>query len=419
MLVMLPAALLGALALAASTHLRLALLIFGGLLVFQSSDELTSTKLLFFAGAALAALVALVRAQRFAHEEGYRMLAPLVHSSIWFSVVVLASLPVSIVNDTPQRAWLRDIAPYLLLAAVPFFAFDAQRALSERGLRRLLLVAGALGALSFSAGWLSRRGLVEFTSVGLATFLLGAALFAYAIAAALEGDRHRLRWLAVASLIVAGFLATATRSTAVLLAAPLAVVLASGAPATRRWARLAIVLPAATLLVAAGVQSFVRASGADREALSARTQLIFQTGGAIDQSYLERRTQTDAAWEVFRKYPLLGAGPGYPISWVDSSGLVVSGPNLDTPVSYLAKFGLVGVLPLLALVWGYWRALARMHAATGERTVPQLALIGFAGILVGSSVLSVPFEDKGLASALVLLFALAAREVSAHRGLVP
>jgi O-antigen ligase len=412
-LVVLTAALLATLPLLFSPVARVAFVVFGGLLVFHSAAELTPPKLLFLFGVAVSVAGALARAQHFKRDPAHRAVAPLFAASRAFLVLILVSLPVSMAHQTPHKEWLRDAAPYLLFAVMPLLAYDAKTGLSERALRRLLLVAGLAGTIAFVAQWLSSRGIANVSVFGLPTIMLGAALFAYAIAVVLEGDRQRLRWLVLASAILAGLLTTGTRSAVIVLAAPIAIVLGARRHFARRSVRLAIVLPAAVLLIALGVQSVLRTTGAKRDKLDSRVQLLFHTGGSTDQSYAARLAVTRASWKVFRQSPLLGAGPGYPISWEDSNGVQTSATSVDSAVSYLAKFGLLGLWPLAVLAWSLRRVLRLLREQTGERTIGQLALIGFAAVFVAWSVLQVPFEDKGLASGFLLLLALALSESSA------
>ena len=414
-LVALPAALCFALLLFFSPRSRILFLIFGGLLVFQSSDELTPQKMLFIMGLGVSIVGAYLRARESPARAVRHDVAPLFRVSIAFVLLVVASLPVALVHGTLLTAWLRDVSPYLLFAAAPLFALDAATAFSERGLRRLLVVAGTAGCAAFAAHWLSRRGIVDVPNAfGLPTFLLGAALFSYAMAVVLEGDRHRLRWLALASAVAAAFLSTGTRSTVVLAAAPLAIVVGSRRHFARRSIRLAVVLPAVAALVVIGYQSFVQATGADRRALEGRMALVLRTGGSGDRSYFDRRSQTAAAWAVFKDAPVLGAGPGHPITWVDSFGATISSANVDSPASFFAKFGLLGLVPALILAVSFVELLRRLHARSGRRTIGQFGLIGFAGVFVAWSTLGMPLEDKGFASGFLLLVAVALRESAAQ-----
>jgi O-antigen ligase len=362
-------------------------------------------------GAAVAVAAAFARTQRLGRDTGVYEVEPLLKASVAIIAVVGVSLPVAMSNDTSFTAWLRDASPYVLFAVAPLLALDAYAGLSTTTLRRLLVAAGLAGTLAFTAEWMTRRGLVSIPDIiGLPTVLLGAALFSYAFAVVLEGNRRRLPWLALAAVVLAGYLSTGSRSTVLLLVAPLAIVLGTRERLGRRSLRLFVVVPAAILLVGLALHTVVRATGADQEALSARAQLLARTGGSADLSVIERRSQSEAAWELFKESPFLGLGPGYPITWLDTEGETVSASAVDSPIAYLTKFGLLGLVPLAFLIWAFVTALERMRRRTHGRTVAQLSLIGFAGVVLAWSFLHVPFEEKGITSALLLLLALALSE---------
>ena len=407
------AALLTMLPLLFSARVRIIFLILGGWLIFQSSPNLTPPKMYFLVGVAVSVAGALARRRYFRDDPVQRDLAPLFVAARAFGVLIVVSLVVSLAYHTPHRLWLRDVSPYLLFIAAPMFAYDAKTAFSQQALRRLLVIAGIAGAAAFAVHWLSSRGILHISGAfGLPTFMLGAALFSYAMAVVLEGDRGRLLWLLLASGILAGLVATGTRASLILLAAPLAIIVGSRRHIARRSIRLAIVIPAVLLFVFLGVQSLIKYTGAHQNVLQQRISLLRHTGSSSDQSYKDRLAQTTAAWKVFNRSPLLGVGPGYPITWVDPTGLERSTPVIDSPVEYLAKWGLLGLWPLAVLAWAVWRTLALLRRRTGERTIGQLAIIGYAGAFVAWWALGVPFDDKGLTSGFLLLLALALSEAS-------
>jgi len=411
-LVALVAALLTTAPLLFSARARIVFIVVGGLFVFQSSDQLSPPKLYFLMGAGVCVAGALRRYRRMAHDPARSDIEPLLVASRAFGLLILVSLFVAMAYGTPQKAWLRDAAPYLLFAVAPLIAYDAKTAWSHRALRRLLVFAGLLGTAAFAAQWLSNRKIVDTSNFALPTFLLGAALFAYAMAIVLEGERQRLRWLVLASGILAGLLATGTRSSLILVAAPIAIIVGARRHFARRSIRFAIVIPAVALLVILGVQTLISVTGADRQAFASRIDLLRHTGTSSDQSYTDRLAQTQAAWDAFEDAPLLGVGPGHLFEWVDPSGNELSVTVVDSPVEYLAKFGLLGLWPLLVLAWAVGRTLRLLRVRAGERTVGQLAIVGLAGAFVSWWALGVPFNDKGFASGFMLLLAVALSEAS-------
>jgi O-antigen ligase len=329
--------------------------------------------------------------------------------------LIAVSLPVSAFNDVPQKAWLRDVAPYVMVACAPFFALDAQASIRRATLHRILLVGGTLGALGFTARWLTNRGIADlsFVSVGLPTLILPAAVFAYGLGALLHGQRNRLAWATFTAGIFAMLISTGTRTALILLAGPLAIVAGTRQRIAQRSIRLVVAVPLLAVLVFLGTQGIFRATDADTRILTERTGLLFSTGDrASDRSYIDRLAQTDAAWELFRSSPLIGTGPGAPIVWSNSFNEVQVSTVIDSPLSFLAKFGLIGLIAPAVLVLGFVSTLRSLRRRTGTRTIPQLALIGFGAIVVAWSFLHNPYEDKGFSVALMLLLALATREAS-------
>ena len=415
-LVQLTAALLTTAPLLFSPRARIVFVVVGGLFIFQSSDQLSPAKLYFLIGTAMSVAGALRHYRRMKHDPARSDIAPLLAASRAFGLLIIVSLLVAIAYGTPQTAWLRDAAPYLLFAAAPLLAYDAQTAWSPRALRRLLVFAGIVGTLAFAAEWLSNRRIIELSYVfALPTFLLGAALFAYAMAVVLEEENRRLGWLVLASVILAALIATGTRATVILVAVPLAIIVGARRHVARRSIRFAIVIPAVALLVVLGVQALISFTGADRSALASRIELLRDTGTSSDQSYGDRLAQTRVAWDAFKDSPLLGVGPGHLFEWVDPAGFEHSVTVVDSPAEYLAKFGLLGLWPLVVLVWAVGRTLRLLRQRAGKRTISQLAIVGLGGAFVSWWALGVPFNDKGLASGFLLLLALALSEASMLR----
>jgi O-antigen ligase len=403
-----------ALPLVLSGQARTLVFVLGSLAVFQSSDELTPQKILFFGAVMVSFGVVLTRLPRLVQTHAYHDLLPLLRASVVLFGVVLVSFVVSYANDVPQKPWLRDVGPYILVACAPFFALDAQASFSRPGLRRLVVVAGTLGAFAFTVVWLTNRMIADlsFIPIGLGTMLLPAAGFAYAMSEFLDGGRARLGWLALASAIPAMMLTTGTRTTLLLAVVPVAIVFGGRRRLTGRSLRLLVAVPLVVLFGLATIQGVVEVTGGDRAVLAKRFSLFSEIGTGNDQSYRDRVAQTNAAWALFRSSPLTGVGPGVDIAWNDSFGRPHLSPNVDSPVSFLTKYGVLGIVALGFLVGGYIGVLRRLRARTGRRTVAQYALIGYGATIVAWSVLVNSLEDKGLSIGLVVLLALAAREAA-------
>jgi hypothetical protein len=124
------------------------------------------------------------------------------------------------------------------------------------------------------------------------------------------------------------------------------------------------------------------------------------------QSLTERVTQSRVAWKSFAGAPLDGVGPGHNYVWRDQVDQLHIGSAMDTPVLFLAKFGLLGIGFLFLA--GYWGREFVRTLGTRRRGEPaRLALIGYSAFWLLFLPLGLPLEDKGFALAMILLTALA------------
>lgn len=410
-----PVAVLAAIPLVLSARARFVVVVFGALFIFQTSDELTAPKLGYLFALMVSMGAVVLRLPSLMNSPAYEDLKPMLRASAVTSGVILASLPVASMNGVPLTGWLRDVAPYAMVAFAPLLALDAQSSMSARALRRILVAGGFLGAVAFSARWLTNRQIADlsFVPVGLPTLLLASTLFAYGVAVLLNGGRRQLAWAGLTAFVFAMLLATGTRTVLVLLAAPLAIVIGSRHLLVRRSLRIMVVTPAVVVLVLVAAQGIISATNADRNALAARTSLLFSTGERrSDMSYVDRLSQTEAAWESFRSAPLMGTGPGVPIVWTDALGKVQTWTVIDSPVSFITKFGALGLVAAGFLILGYVGSLRAFRRRTGGPTIAQLALVGFGAVVVGWTLLQNPYEDKGFAIGLALLLSVGAREAA-------
>jgi O-antigen ligase len=407
---LLPVVLLAGLWLLVDARMRILFVVFGGLLTLQSSGGLGSLKLLYLAGVLASVGGALFAFSRDTNTATRWFASPLLRASVAMSALILVSFLVAKGNGVARVDWLRDVAPYVLFAVAPLFALDAQRAFSRSGLVRLLVVAGLVATASFSTHWLEQRFIARlpFSRFALSSFLFPAALFAYAAAAALHEQRRRIRWLALAALVFALLVVTGTRSTLILAAAPLAAAIATRRDLSVRFFRLILLAPALILVIAVVAVSVVQATNASTQIISKRISILKSSGTSSDGSYLDRQAQTHAASEVFHAHSIFGSGPGTYFKWRTTNGSKRAGFILDSPIDFAAKFGLVGLVLLVFLIFEYGGFLRRALRFNHPRT-ETLALVAYVAMTVLNSFLTNPFEDKGWTLGLVLLLALAFR----------
>lgn len=407
-LAVLPLAALATILLLVDGRVRLAFVLFGGLFALQSSEALSPLKVAYLGGVFVAFGGALLDLRRKRDPAAYLLSLPLLRVSIAFLVVVLISYPVATANGVRTSDWLRDIAPYALFAAAPIFALDAQSWLSRRALISLLVASGVVATASYAVVWLQKRSIAELplTRLALVSTLLPAALFAYSIAAALQRTSVTGRWTLLASSVVGSMFVTGSRASLSLLAAPLASVVGARRNLTARSLRFIVLVPVCAVLIGAVAYSVLITTDASTATLRERIETLQLNGNLdTDYSYNERIEQSNAAWSVFRDHPIFGSGPGTYFEWETTTGAPVRAYVLDTPLAFPAKFGIVGLVAIIVLLFGYG-SFFRSMGRWGHPRAETLALIGFAAAVLVWSGFAPPFEDKGFSLGLMLLVAL-------------
>lgn len=417
-----PAAILAAVFFVRSATVRVAAVVFGGLVALQSSQELSPLKLVYLVVVVAAVGVSALRWSR--NRSRHDLLAPLLVWSLMFMLMMLISLGTAAANRVGLESWVRDAAPYLLLAVTPVLVADYSTSVGPRWLGFLFLAAGVLNAASYSVYWLEKRALtdLDLSKFVLPTFALGAGLFALASAAIVQArvsPIQRVSVAGIAGLLGALMLINGTRSSLLILAAPIAVVLLGDVGSThRRAARFITYGALAVALSLVGANTIAAATEADVaravDRLSSALRLFDDP--VAYQSFDERLEQSVRAWRAFEIAPLIGTGPGHEIVYLDVAGLPHSTFTPDTPLSYLYKFGVLGLVLLAALVVIVVRLVARLIAAGRGWLRADIALAAYGAIWLVNLPLGLPFEDKGFALALLLLLPLAINQRSSADG---
>jgi O-antigen ligase len=411
----LPLALLGGLLLLVDARMRILFVVFGGLLTLQSSSGVGSLKLLYLAGVFVSFAGALFKFSQSRDLSIRAFVAPLLRVTAAMSALIAISFLVAHGHGVLRVDWLRDVAPYVLFALAPIFALDAQWAFRRHTIVRLLVVAGLVATASFSTDWLEQRHIAHlpFSQFALSSFFFPAALFAFAVASALHARARRIRWLFLAALVFALLVVTGTRSTLILAVAPVAVAFAARRQLSARFIRLVLLAPAAVLVIAVAVVSVVQVTHASTSIISKRITILKETGTSSDASYKDRQAATRAARDVFYAHPFFGSGPGTYFNWQVTNGEQRSEFIVDSPVSFPAKFGVVGLAVVLFLMLEYGSFMKAAFRFDHPRP-ETLALAAFAALAVLDSFLTNPLEDKGFTLGLVLLLALVFRTSDAR-----
>ena len=403
---------------------RAAIVVFGGMLALQSSNDVDPWKLTYLAAAGIAVCGSLLAVYGMRGRHLVASARPWLIASAVVIAILALSLPVALAGGTKPMDWLRDAAAYALFAAVPWLALDAATSTTSGRLVAMLMVASAVSILSFGIEWIERRHLADLPidRLTLPSFFLAAAFFALSWAMAQSSSgRRRLMWSLLGGLGLGLILLTGTRSTVVLLAAPAAVALLLlrakrivGFVALIGLAAAQVLL--AVLIVIAG-QSVIRwasepPAGPSVEGpgspqpptTTERLDTIDDVVAGADNSLRERIAQTRAAVDALLDAPLLGVGPGHRFPWPNYAGEMRAGFTLDSPVIVLAKFGILGIVLVLAICVAYAR-FARQLWTTAPWTAVSTLSVAYGAVAVIWLPLGWPVEDKGFSLSLILILA--------------
>lgn len=402
---------------------RAAFFMLGAFLVFQTSAGLSAPKIFYFSVVALSVLVSLGRLRRLAHDPVLRALRPAYFGGlgiiVWQLVLVL---PYSVgVRGVSVENWLRDGATYVLIGCAVIIALDAVGSTSRSLARGLVVMVGVIAAYSFATRWISARGLVEtannddgatlLSSVTALTLAVGLAF-----ALALADGRLRWRWLVLGVLFVLAILVTGTRSGVVFGLVLVGIVGVS----SKRRAPYRLVLAGAGVAVAA-VAVAVPLSAMffnNAEFLTQRLASIWttvQNGVQSDQSGAIRSRAYEYCLQVWHQNLLFGRGEGWPFV-NPTTGVLGTDFSVDSPLVYLAKFGIIGCLVLgTFLVCVLVPLIRRGHGF--DYAVENTAVRGCVAILIGFIPFGATLEDKGFSITIalaVLLVGSALRMQSLH-----
>ena len=385
---------------------RFAIVVAGGLLVFRSSDQLDASKSAYLMWVGVSTALAIAHLAKHRTDRDAADIRPLLLASAGLVAAIVLSLVVALLSGTPFVDWIRDAAPYGLLAVSPFLAWDGARSRLGSRMEAIAVAAGLMASVAFSVEWLGRRGLADlpFATLGSSSGMLSALAFAVATGAILSRRPRRLLWVMVAAAVFTLMLITGTRSALVFLVVPVAMVFAHGQRFTRagRLAGASFLVGLAGLALAflafqAGLIDVVR--------LTERLGSIVSLGSnlAADQSFIERATQVGVASSAFAGSPVLGVGLGFRFEWVQFGGGSFPSYTIDTGLSIAAKFGLIG-LGLFGIatsaVFAFYR---RLRLRLPEHV--RLTFVGFAAVSIAMLPLGNPFEDKGFGLAVAILVA--------------
>jgi hypothetical protein len=322
-----------------------------------------------------------------------------VFEYLWLAYLFI-SIWRSLNSGSDLASVFRDSISFLTWSLVLLWAYDLSTSKPEV-VTRVAMGLTALAAVGTGLTWVDLRGAAILPSyLRLFPSPSLAVLGVYLAASVLLCYGFRVLPMLCLMASCTGLVLTGTRTFILVPVSMIAMLIVSRKLGLRAVIGWSVVLASIVLAAKFALPAISSLLGVNPNFLASRGQAltsVLSQGLSSDSSGEGRLSSTSQAWAVFQLNPMLGQGPGYIF---EASG---GGPTLglDTPLTFPAKFGIVGVgilLGLIVTVSLFVRSISRVAglewrlAATGFGLF-QLFLLTFGGA----------FGDKGLGLALVLL----------------
>lgn len=400
---------------------RLAWFILGAMLVFQSGEGLTVSKLGYLVGVVLSVVLALPRLGTVLSTTWGARFAPAVRGAgllaAW--VALVTSIHSMAVRGIQMEVWSRDALTYLLISVAVVLGVDAASSVPKRQARVITAAVGAVAAIGFAMAWLERRlaSGVPANQDLLASMVAVSVPLALALTLGLAGRGFRMRWLLCAVGLVSAVLVTGTRSGVVLAVAVVGLIGArskSRVPAAKAAGGLLLAMGA--VAVALPVLWSLFTPQGFREGRWNSAVRVLTEGFQQDQSGVIRARAYGYAVRIFEEQPLLGQGLGVLFPNPNPGGAAANF-SLDTPLVFLAKFGVFGTAVLAVALWLIVSSFVRRH---GSPWLPEMtAARGSVTVWVVLLPFGATTEDKGFAVSVALLALLVGSASREQPGTVP
>jgi hypothetical protein len=414
-----------------SAQMRFLVFVIGGLAVFGVVGGINLQKLAYLGAMGIAAGIALLspqatatvgsgaeRALLLSRPEYHPMEKALRASAGFFFAAAVFAAATGLANGASAVDVSRDGVTYVMLALAIPVGLNAGRTFTPRTIQWVIFVACAVSSVSFMVATSNARGVsqIRLSHLLLGSIALASLGVAVAFARAVAQRRDALAWLQPVVLI-GPILVSGTRTGIALFAAVIGG-FANGGARIGRVIRIAAILVFLAVVLVYTLSSF-GSRFVDSSFLSSRVSSvtsILTSGVTSDKSGSDRQGQYEIASTYFRQSPILGQGFGM----ISEKG----GPRdatsvsfyLDTPLLYLAKFGLVGTALLFAGVISLLRAPWRQTRLGPGLRDSRAVCLGLAAILLASLPLTAVTEDKGFMVAVGMLAALLVANLRSDEG---
>lgn len=407
--VLLPVGIIGTFCAVGTTSGRLLMLCFGTMVMFGPTlfgETIRSLFLLLLVMGTALALVSIERKVR--GRPNFISIRKFYLPLLVFAAVPVASMYIMAYYSTDVVSWVRDATTFILIPIGIVYGIDAGLSLKIRTLQGLFAILGILAAFAYMTSWLVRRQqlppsaelpLLSSSMISIPVICMSLTLY--------FTSRARLRYLwGLIAVIQLLMLVSAGGRSSVLYCTAIVLFISVSALFARRGVVKLLILLGVAAGIAVGFFAiyapFVRSSF-----LSNRLDWFSDVSlDAVegDGSGEARLRAYRIMWESFLEKPLLGHGFGYSYPPVSAAAIDVF--TLDTPLVYLAKFGVIGTLAVFFAIFSLVRACLRLTHQRAERF--QVFMMWGAAIAAWMATLpsGAPTEQKGFGIGLAVLIAV-------------
>lgn len=402
-----PVAALGSLFLLTTSTGRLLMLCFGVLVMFGSSAFSAPVRSLFTAMLFIGLPLAVLSVLRRARNTGIDVRKYMIPVLFLFGLLFL-SLFVAAYYTTDLMMWIRDATTFVLIPLGVVYGLDAGLSVRSATLQRIFVLVGLVGGLGYLLTWLGFRGQLQIAGGVplLSSSMLVVPVICMCLALYFTSSSHRRYvWAAIAAILVLLLAGAGGRSALLYLGAALLVAVAVAMRARRGLPRLAILL-IVTAIVASGFYR-IYAFFVGPQFLSRRFDWFAAVSWEAiteDASGQDRVRAYSIMWNSFLERPLLGNGFGYNYPSVSAAGIELF--TLDTPLVYLAKFGVLGTTMVFLSIAGVVSATVKQAKYNPHRLRVVLMIVSTVAAWIAILPSGAPTEQKGFGVGLAVLVAM-------------
>lgn len=408
-ILVLPLLILFILLIVKSSFIRFLYVVTGSLFIFQSSSGLGTLKLIFLSGLLLISIVSMYNVNLIIKDEKIKYIKNIIYASFVYIIYLMFNTFYSMLSGVDLFTAIRENSPYFIFAIMPILSLDFALNSKKKNIKIVLLASGIYATVACIISWYQRRYFLEsadITSIGFASYMLAYGFFALACTNALKLKKNNIYWSVICGLTLSGLALTGTRTTFFVLPMVFLITAFIGKQFsfTYKLYRSISVLFYISLFTILSSFVLLNVTNFDKNIFYDRIKLslvVFNQSSSSDLSISGRISQSEAALEAIKDSPLLGKGGGHVFESKNYLGQPEYRTSIDTPLSIVAKQGIIGTLLFLIILFFIYLYLKKLDDKEKNKLSTYYLSSYLSCAAITMLILSIG-EDKGFSLAMVL-----------------